>query len=71
MKIECYMSMGCGSEEPLRENINAALSLEGASADVVFRSITDEEANALGLKGSPSVLINGKDIEPQELTGFS
>ncbi len=65
------MSSGCGSEESLRENIEAALSLECADAEVVFRRIRDEEAYALGLKGSPSVLINGKDIDPQELTGFS
>lgn len=71
MKIECYMALGCGSEEPLRKNITAALSLEGFDAEVVFHRIKDEEAYALGLKGSPSVLINGKDIEPQELTGFS
>lgn len=71
MKIECYMSPGCGSEESLRENIKAAILLECAGAEVVFRRIKDEEAYALGLKGSPSVLINGKDIEPQDLTGFS
>ncbi len=71
MKIECYMSPGCGSEEPLRKNIAAALSLESAAVEVVFRRIKDEEAYELGLKGSPSVLINGEDIEPQELTGFS
>ena len=71
MKIECYMSLGCGSEESLRENIKAALSLEGVDVEVVFRRIKDEEAYALGLNGSPSVFINGKDIDPQELTGFS
>ena len=71
MKIECYMSLECGSEESLRENIKAALSLEGIEAEVVFRRIRDEEACALGLNGSPSVFINGKDIETQDLTGFS
>lgn len=71
MKIECYLSVGCASEESLRENIKAALSLEGADAEVTFRRIKDEEAYALGLKGSPSVLINGNDVEPQELNGFS
>jgi hypothetical protein len=65
------MSLGCGSEESLRENIKTALSLEGADAEVVFRRIKNEEAHALGLSGSPSVFINGKDIAPQELTGFS
>jgi hypothetical protein len=65
------MSVGCGSEGSLRENIKTALSLEGADAEVVFRRIKNEEAHFLGLSGSPSVFINGKDIEPQELIGFS
>jgi len=71
MKIECYISLGCGSEEALRENVKKAVELEGSAAEIIFRRITDEEASALGLNGSPSVFINGKDIEPQELTGFS
>jgi hypothetical protein len=71
MKIECYMSMGCGAEEPLRANVRAAVELEGIAAETIFRRITDNEALSLGLRGSPSVLINGVDIEPQELTGFS
>ncbi len=71
VKIECFMSIGCGSEAALRENIKAALALEGNEAEVAFHRIKDEEAFALGLTGSPSVIINGQNIEPQELTGFS
>lgn len=44
MKIECYMSEGCGSEESLKKNIRAALSLEGIAAEVTFRRIKDEDA---------------------------
>ncbi len=64
LKIECYMSLECGSEASLRKHIKEALSLEGADTEVFFHRIKDEEAYALGLKGSPSVLINGKDIDP-------
>lgn len=71
MKIECFMSTGCGAEEPLRANVRAAVEMEGIDAEVIFQRITDEEAYALGLRGSPSVLINGVDIEPQEIAGFS
>jgi len=70
VKIESYMSLGCGSEEKLREHIGRAIELEGIDAELLFRRITDEEASALGLKGSPSVLVNGADIEPQEMAGF-
>jgi hypothetical protein len=71
VKIDCYMSLGCGSEGPLRENIKRALAREGIHAEVAFFRITDEEAQALGLRGSPSVLIDGRDIDPQEVAGFS
>jgi len=71
MKIECYMSSGCGSGEALKKNIFKALELEGVTADVNFYRINDEEAKSLGLKGSPSVLINGRDIQPVNISGFS
>ena len=71
MKIDCYFSEGCASEAALRENLSRALRLEEVKADVSFRRITDSEAADLGLKGSPSVLINGKDIQPVNVHGFS
>ncbi len=71
MKFDCYLSIGCASETALRENLNKALELEAVKAQVNFRRITDIEAAELGLKGSPSVLINGKDIQPADVQGFS
>jgi hypothetical protein len=71
MMIDCYLSLGCASETALRENLNQALQLEAVEAQVNFRRITDAEAEALGLKGSPSVLINGKDVQPTNVQGFS
>ncbi len=71
MKIDCYLSSGCASETALRENLNQALELEAMEAQVNFRRITDAEAADLGLKGSPSVLINGKDVQPADMQGFS
>lgn len=71
MKIECYMSLKCGSEDALRENIFKALELENIKAEVNFYRINDKKAMALGLKGSPSVLIEGRDIQPSDITGFS
>jgi hypothetical protein len=71
MKIDCYLSEGCASETILRENLNQALELEAVEAQVNFRRITDAEAEDLGLKGSPSVLINGKVVQPTNVQGFS
>lgn len=66
MKMDCYITHGCGSEAALRENVNKAVSFEDAAVEVQFHHVSDEEAVALGLRGSPSVHINGRDIE---LTG--
>lgn len=65
------MSLRCSSEGALRENLRVAMAQEGVEAEVVFRRVTDEEAEARGFKGSPSVLVNGKDIDPQEMPGFA
>jgi hypothetical protein len=71
IKIDCYLSKKCGAEPPLRENIAKALSLEGLEARVSFRRLSDVEATLKGLKGSPAIFINGREVQPQELTGFT
>ena len=71
MNIDCYLFEGCGSEEALRENISLALAIEKVQAQVNYHKIDDEEALALGLSGSPSVFIDGKEIQPQGAAGFS
>lgn len=70
MRVECYLSMGCGSEPELRESVLKAVAEAAPGAEVHFRRITDEEAARLGLRGSPSVLIDGVDIQPVEMEGF-
>jgi hypothetical protein len=71
MKIDCYISLNCTSEKQLKENVNKAIQLEAVEAEVSFHRIDDTEAERKGLKGSPSVFINGVDIMPGELSGFS
>ena len=71
MRIDCYMSLTCGAEEGLRVNISQALDFEGLQAEVQFYRINDMQAATLELHGSPSVLIDGKDIQPADVAGFS
>jgi hypothetical protein len=71
MKIDCYLFDGCGSEQALRDNIAQALAVERIEAEVNFNIIDDKRAIALGLSGSPSVFVNGKEIQPQGTVGFS
>jgi hypothetical protein len=71
IKIDCYLSPECPSEEPLRININSVLTDEKIKINVGFHRIDDDEAAGLGLSGSPSVFINGKELQPQGTVGFS
>ncbi|MDA8165151.1 MAG: hypothetical protein M0017_09000 [Desulfobacteraceae bacterium] len=71
MHIDCYLAPGCGSEQGLRESIQAALRGEGVEAEVRFHRIEAGEAERLGLRGSPSVLIDGEDIQPAAVAGFA
>ncbi len=71
MKIDCYISQGCGSEDALKENIARALEVEEINADVRIHRISDEKAAELGLSGSPSVFINGMELQPSVGIGFS
>ncbi|MEJ2183677.1 MAG: hypothetical protein P8Y66_09145 [Nitrospirota bacterium] len=71
MTVECYLSPGCASEEALRANLEAALTAEGLRAEVRFLRVGEAEAARLGLRGSPSVRIDGRDVEPAEVEGFS
>jgi hypothetical protein len=71
MRIDCYISFNCASKEPLRKNIDKALELEEVDAEVIFSVVNELEAARLGLRGSPSVLINGDDIQPVETPGFA
>jgi len=71
MRIDCYLSPECASEEALRENINRALAIEKVEADVSLQRIDDNRAMALGVSGSPSVFVNGKELQPQGSIGFS
>lgn len=71
MKIDCYISQGCGSEGALKENIDRALEADGIQAVVSIHRISDEKAAELKLSGSPSVFINGKELQPSGTIGFS
>jgi hypothetical protein len=71
MKIDCYISQGCDSREALNENITLALDAEQIQAEVCMRRIGDDKATELKLSGSPSVFIDGKELQPQGIAGFS
>ncbi|MCI0470011.1 MAG: hypothetical protein L0Y62_08130 [Nitrospirae bacterium] len=71
IKIDCYLAQGCQSEEALKTNIAAAIEREGIKAEVNVYRINTDEALSRGLSGSPSIFINGKELQPLGTAGFS
>ncbi len=63
MKIDCYLSEHCSSYHELTERIGRVLGELGLTADVKFHTIYYEDAVSLGITGSPTIRINGRDIE--------
>lgn len=67
IRIDAFLSQGCASRELLAANIREALGHEGLEAKLSFRVVDEQEARALGLPGSPTVLVDGEDLEGLKL----
>jgi mercuric ion transport protein len=66
MKVEVLYFEGCPNHVPAVERVREALQSENETADVQEIEVrTQGEAESLGFLGSPSVRINGLDIEPE------
>ncbi|OGW34985.1 MAG: hypothetical protein A2X58_10470 [Nitrospirae bacterium GWC2_56_14] len=61
IKIDIYMAEMCGSYHELNANLNRAIAELKASAEVVYHTVSYDEAISKGIKGSPSIWMNGKD----------
>ena len=65
MKLEILYLPGCPNHEPAVRRIRDVASREGLAAEILEIDVTDEGmATALGFLGSPTIRINGLDIEP-------
>jgi len=66
MKIEVLYFSGCPNHAPAVERVKEALRSEGLSGEIVEIEVPDTET-ALRLKflGSPSIRVNGLDVEPE------
>ena len=67
MKIEVLYVPGCPNYQPTFERIQAVLVSEAVKAGIHGIAVTTEvEAKALSFPGSPTVRVNGEDVEPQQ-----
>jgi hypothetical protein len=71
MKIELLYVAECPNHLPAVEIIQDVLREQGLSEEIQQIEVTDgEQAVALCFRGSPSVRVDGKDVEPN-ITGSS
>ncbi len=70
MRLQVMMSPGCGHGEETLKLVREVVRSLALSADVEAVVVaTAEEAQRLGFPGSPTVLVNGVDIEPHRPAG--
>ena len=66
MKVELFYWEGCPSHPEALALLEAVLAERGIDAAVELRRVeTDEEAEELAFPGSPTIRIDGRDIDPQ------
>jgi len=67
MKIEILYVPGCPNYQPTVERLQAVLASEAVKTGIQGIPVTTEvEAKALLFPGSPTVRVNGEDVEPQQ-----
>src|SRR5450759_1037351 len=65
MKTEILYFEGCPNHRPAVERVREVLKEEGLTAEVVEVNVSDEAAaRPLGFLGSPTIRVNGLDVEP-------
>jgi hypothetical protein len=66
--IEALFAPGCGSRDSTLLMINKLTSEQGVKVDLTETTICSiPEAKTAKFLGSPSIRINGKDIEPESI----
>jgi hypothetical protein len=72
VRIEFRYWEGCPSHPEAMELLERVLRERGIEADVVVRHVgTQEEAEELRFPGSPTILVDGRDVDPQGATARS
>ncbi len=67
MRIEILYVPGCPNYQPTFERLQAVLASESVKAGIQGIPVTtDVEAKTLLFPGSPTVRVNGEDVEPHE-----
>jgi hypothetical protein len=69
VRIDFLFWRGCPSHPEARELLSEVLEARGIEADVVEREVTtDDEARQLAFPGSPTIRVEGRDVDPEGAT---
>ena len=72
MTIEILYVPGCPNYLPAVEQVERVLSSESLQAEILSRAVrTDAEARELMFSGSPTIRVNGEDVEPHQTSAPS
>ena len=65
MKIELYFWEGCPSHPEAKALLEDVLAERGIDEPIELREVfTEEQAVALGFPGSPTIRVDGSDVQP-------
>ena len=69
MKVEIFFFEGCPNHKPAADRVLGIIREERISANVTEIEVPDEAAaKKFGFLGSPTIRVNGVDIEPASRT---
>jgi hypothetical protein len=70
VQVELLYWAGCPSHPEARALVADVLADLGMTADVVEREVTTQaDAERLRFPGSPTILVDGRDVDPEGATG--
>jgi hypothetical protein len=70
VKIDFLYWRGCPSHPEARELLSEVMGARGIEADVVEREVfSEEEARELAFPGSPTIRVDGRDVDPEGASG--
>jgi hypothetical protein len=69
MKVEVLYFEGCPNHKPAVERVQSVLKQQGITAELVEIEVADAQAaKAVWFLGSPTIRVNGLDIDPASRT---
>lgn len=71
MKIEILYVPGCPNYQAATDAVTALLASESLQAEIRGVAVlTEKEAAALRFPGSPTIRVNGEDVEPESASAI-